>query len=347
MKTPKASRPKPPKTRETSGPASELILYQTADGRTRIECRFEDETIWLSQALIAELFQVSVTRVNEHLRGIYEDGEIDGLATIRTFRIVRTEGNRRVSRDIEHYSLAAILGVGYRVRSGRGTLFRQWATSRLSEYLVKGFLLDDERLKDPDPNRTDYFDEVLERIRDIRSAEKRMYLKVKDIFALAADYKPDSARQSGKGVEGGGRSVGRRRVREVPCSPACVECGSGRKGRRSGSEVPPLERKRQVSLVLANPRGSLSAVRSSGQSKGPVKVGRVVVARGEAGSRPRAPRHSAEAATKALTVRSHRPARRPFFHERVYDKPGRYTVAVKVIDIFGNDTMTLVPVNVG
>lgn len=116
-----------------------------------------------------------------------------GEATIKDYLIVRTESGREVRRTVKHYNLGMILAVGYRVRSDRGIAFRQWATSRLSEYLVKGFLLDDERLKNPDPNRTDYFDEVLERIRDIRSAEKRMYLKVKDIFVLAADYKPDSA----------------------------------------------------------------------------------------------------------------------------------------------------------
>ena len=185
----KASRPKPPKTRETSGPASELILYQTEDGRTRIECRFEDETIWLSQALMADLFQTSVQNVNLHILNILEDGEA-GEATIKEYLIVRTESGREVRRTVKHYNLDMILAVGYRVRSDRGIAFRQWATSRLSEYLVKGFLLDDERLKNPDPSRPDYFDDVLERIRDIRSAEKRMYLKVKDIFALAADYKP-------------------------------------------------------------------------------------------------------------------------------------------------------------
>ncbi len=191
MKKPRL--PRPPKTRETEGPAGELVLYQTEDGRTRVECRFENETIWLTQALIADLFQVAVVTVNEHLSGIYADNEVERAATIRKFRIVRSEGNRTVSRDIEHYNLAAILGVGYRVRSDRGVAFRQWATARLSEYLVKGFVMDDERLKNPDPNRIDYFDEVLERIRDIRSSEKRMYLKVKDIFTLAADYRGDRA----------------------------------------------------------------------------------------------------------------------------------------------------------
>jgi hypothetical protein len=175
-------------------PGGEILLYQTEDGRTRIECRFEDNTLWLSQALMAQLFQVAVPTVNEHLKGIYGDGELHPKATIRKFRIVRSEGSRRVSREIEHYNLEAILAVGFRVRSHRGTQFRQWATARLQEYLHKGFVLDDERLKNPPgPGVLDYFDELLERIRDIRASEKRMYLKVRDIFALAADYRPDDA----------------------------------------------------------------------------------------------------------------------------------------------------------
>lgn len=172
-------------------PRSEIVLYQAEDGRTRIECRFENETLWLTQALIAELFQKDVRTINEHLGNIYAEGELDAAATIRKFRIVRTEGNREVAREIEHYSLPVILAVGYRVRSERGTLFRQWATARLSEYLVKGFTMDDERLKNPPgPGVPDYFDELLERIRDIRASEKRIYLRVREILALAADYTP-------------------------------------------------------------------------------------------------------------------------------------------------------------
>jgi len=170
---------------------SSMILYQTEDGRTRIECRFENETIWLTQALIAELFQVSVPTVNEHLKGIYSEGELTDQGTIRKFRIVRLEGNREVARSIEHYSLPAILAVGFRVRSPRGTQFRQWATSRLEEYLVKGFVMDDQRLKNPPgPGVPDYFDELLERVRDIRASEKRVYLRLREILALAADYVP-------------------------------------------------------------------------------------------------------------------------------------------------------------
>jgi hypothetical protein len=170
-------------------PQSSIILYQTDDGRTRIECRFENETLWLTQALIAELFDKDVRTINEHLVNIYEEGEQERLSTIRKFRIVRTEGTREVAREIEHYSLPAILAVGYRVRSQRGTQFRQWATARLSEYLVKGFTLDDQRLKNPPgPGVPDYFDELLERIRDIRASERRVYLRVRDILALASDY---------------------------------------------------------------------------------------------------------------------------------------------------------------
>jgi hypothetical protein len=174
-------------------PAGEIILYQTEDGRTRAECRFADETLWLTQALIAELYGKDVRTVNEHLANLIQEGEIDPGATIRKFRIVRREGKREVEREIEHYNLDAILAVGYRVRSPRGAQFRRWATERLSEYLLKGFTLDDDRLKNPPiagSGLPDYFDELLERIRDIRASERRMYLRVREIFALAADYDP-------------------------------------------------------------------------------------------------------------------------------------------------------------
>lgn len=174
-------------------PKSEIFLYQTEDGKTRVQCRFENGTIWLTQALIAELFQVSVPTVNEHLKGIFAEQEIDPDRTIRKFRIVRMEGSREVTREIEHYSLPAILAVGYRVRSHRGTQFRLWATARLEEYLVKGFTMDDERLKNPPGEGIpDYFDELLERIRDIRASEKRMYLRLREILMLAADYSLDA-----------------------------------------------------------------------------------------------------------------------------------------------------------
>jgi hypothetical protein len=175
----------------------EIILYQTNDGRTRVECRFVADSLWLSQALIASLFQISVPTVNGHLANIYESGELDHEATIRKFRIVRMEGAREVAREIEHYNLDAILAVGYRVRSDRGTQFRRWATERLREYLIKGFTIDDERLKNPPTKGSgvpDYFDELLERIRDIRASEQRMYLRVREIFSLAGDYDPCNAR---------------------------------------------------------------------------------------------------------------------------------------------------------
>jgi len=170
----------------------EIILYQTEDGESRIECRFVHESLWLSQKLIAELFQKDVRTINEHLKNIFEEGELQEEATIRKFRIVQKEGSREVAREVDHYNLEAIIAVGYRVRSKRATAFRQWATARLTEYLVKGFTMDDDRLKNPNSEVTDYFDEMLERIRDIRSAEKRMYLQVRNILSLAADYEPSA-----------------------------------------------------------------------------------------------------------------------------------------------------------
>ncbi|MFH1902542.1 MAG: virulence RhuM family protein [Candidatus Omnitrophota bacterium] len=179
--------------KKSEQPQSNIILYQTEDGRTRIQCRFENETIWLTQALIAELFQKDVRTINEHLVNIFEEGELSRKATIRIFRIVRREGTREITREIEHYSLPVILSVGYRVRSHRGTQFRQWATARLTEYLVKGFTMDDERLKNPPgKGQKDYFDELLERIRDIRSSERRFYQKVLDIYATSVDYTPNT-----------------------------------------------------------------------------------------------------------------------------------------------------------
>ena len=176
-----------------SAPVGEIVLYPTEDGRSRVECRFVGETVWLTQALLAELYGKDVRTINEHLQNLVEEGELDPAATIRKFRIVRREGRRDVARVLEHYNLDAILAVGYRVRSPRGTQFRLWATERLKEYLVKGFTMDDERLKHPpvaDSTRVDHFDDLLERIRDIRASEARMYLRVRELFALAADYNP-------------------------------------------------------------------------------------------------------------------------------------------------------------
>lgn len=174
-------------------PESNIILYQTEDGRTKVQCRFEDETVWLTQALIAELFQVSPQNITLHIKAIYSEGELDEQATCKEYLQVRSEGVRSVSRALKHYSLPVILAIGYRVRSHRGTQFRQWATSRLNEYLVKGFTMDDERLKNPPvAGQIDYFDELLERIRDIRSSERRFYQKVLDIYSTSIDYSPDT-----------------------------------------------------------------------------------------------------------------------------------------------------------
>jgi len=175
-------------------PASDLILYQTEDGKTRIQCSFEDESIWLTQAQIAELFQTTSQNITQHIRSIYDENELDETATCKSYLQVRVEGARQVKRQLNHYSLPLILAVGFRVRSKRGTQFRQWANERLSEYLVKGFAMDDQRLKEPvTSGLTDYFDELLERIRDIRASEQRLYLRVKDILALAADYQPSDS----------------------------------------------------------------------------------------------------------------------------------------------------------
>jgi len=165
---------------------SSILLYQTEDGRQRIEVRLENETVWLNQRLLSELFQKDVRTINEHIKNIYDEGELTPEATIRKFRIVQTEGGRQVSRTVDFYNLDVIIAVGYRVHSHRGTQFRQWATERLREFIVKGFTLDDERLSESDGIK--YFDELLERIRAIRASEKRFYQKIRDIYTLSADY---------------------------------------------------------------------------------------------------------------------------------------------------------------
>ena len=171
-------------------PQSEIILYQTEDGRTRVQCRFENETIWLTQKLMAELFQKDVRTINEHIQNVFEEGELSPESVIRKFRITAADGK---TYDTQHYNLEVVISVGYRVKSPRGTQFRIWATQRLREYLVKGFTMDDERLKNPPgKGQQDYFDELLERIRDIRSSERRFYQKVLDIYATSVDYTPDA-----------------------------------------------------------------------------------------------------------------------------------------------------------
>lgn len=175
---------------------SELILYTTNDGQSRIHLRSDGTTVWLNQLEIAELFGITKQNVSLHLKNIFEDKELDEPSTVKESLTVRREGDREVERKITLYNLDAILAVGYRVRSPRGAQFRRWANSILSEYLVKGFVMDDQRLKNPD-GRPDFFDEMLERIREIRASEKRFYQKVRDLFALSVDYdKTDSATQT-------------------------------------------------------------------------------------------------------------------------------------------------------
>jgi|JI10StandDraft_1071094.scaffolds.fasta_scaffold08469_9 hypothetical protein len=169
---------------------SEFVLYQTEDGRARVQVRLHEGAVWLTQRDLADLYQVKVPTLNEHLRNLYAEGELAPEATIRQYLTVRTEGNRSVSRLVDHYALPVVLAVGYRVRSPRGTQFREWATARLSEYLVKGFTLDDDRLKQA--GNLDYFDELLARIRDIRSSEQVFYKKVLAIYATSVDYDPSA-----------------------------------------------------------------------------------------------------------------------------------------------------------
>ena len=172
--------------------ASEIIIYQEENGKTRIQVRLLDATVWLPQKGIAELYQRSVPTINEHISNIYSEKELMPEATIRKFRIVQHEGDRKVSRLVDFYDLEMILAVGYRVRSQRGTQFRQWATTNLREFLVKGFVMDDDRLKEDRALGGDYFDELLERIRDIRASERRFYQKITDIYATSIDYEPAS-----------------------------------------------------------------------------------------------------------------------------------------------------------
>ena len=171
-------------------PGGEFVLYTTDDGRTRLSVRVQDGTVWLSQAAIAELFQTTKQNVSLHLQNVFEDEELRPEATVKQYLTVQTEGGRQVRRLLDHYNLDAILAVGYRVRSIRGTQFRQWATTQLRELLVKGFVLDDEKLKGGPTQLGDYFEELLERIRDIRASERRFYQKITDIYATSIDYDP-------------------------------------------------------------------------------------------------------------------------------------------------------------
>jgi len=169
-----------------SAPHGEFLLYQGTDGESRIDVRMVGETLWLTQGQMAELFQTTPQNITIHLKRVYDEGELVEEATCKRYLQVQTEGGRQVERSLKHYDLDAIISVGYRVNSLRGTQFRIWATQRLREYLVKGFTMNDQRLKDPDGGA--YFDELLARIRDIRSSEKVFWRKVLDIYATSIDY---------------------------------------------------------------------------------------------------------------------------------------------------------------
>jgi len=173
-------------------PQGEFVLFTSADGQTRVECRFESDTLWLSQAMIGELYGKAKATISEHIKNIFTEGELDENAVVRLYRTTASDGK---SYNVQYFSLPLVIAVGYRVRSQRGTQFRQWATQTLQEYLIKGFVMDDERLKNPPVGSSavpDYFDEMLERIRDIRASERRVYLRVKEIFTMAADYEPSN-----------------------------------------------------------------------------------------------------------------------------------------------------------
>ena len=173
-------------------PQGEFILFRSEDGQTHVECRFESDTLWLSQASICELYGKAKATISEHISNIFTEGELAENSVVRFYRTTADDGKQY---NVKYFNLSVILAVGYRVRSVRGTQFRQWATQTLEQYLIKGFVMDDERLKNPPVGRSvvpDYFDEMLERIRDIRASERRVYLRVKEIFTLAADYEPSN-----------------------------------------------------------------------------------------------------------------------------------------------------------
>ena len=168
----------------------EIIIYQTDDGNTKIDVKMQDETVWLTQQQMAELFQTSRTNVIEHIKNIYADGELEEKATCQNFRQVRIEGNREVTRELPYYNLDMIISLGYRVKSVIATNFRKWATERIREYIIKGFTMNDDKLKELGGGN--YWKELLDRIRDIRSSEKVMYRQVLDLYATSVDYNPNS-----------------------------------------------------------------------------------------------------------------------------------------------------------
>lgn len=172
--------------------AGNILIYQNEKGDTKVDVYFNGESVWMTQKCIAELYQTSSQNITLHIKNIYRDGELQEEATCKNYLQVQKEGNRQVQREVKIYNLQMILAIGYRVRNNIGRHFRNWASSILEEYMRKGFAMNDERLKNPKKFGEDYFDELLERIRDIRASEKRVYLKIKDIFATAIDYDPKS-----------------------------------------------------------------------------------------------------------------------------------------------------------
>ncbi len=175
---------------------SEMIIYQSDDGRIRLETRLENETLWMTQSQMAELFQTTQQNISFHIQNVYEEGELSQNSTHKKSLWVRQEGSRKVERELDTYNLDVVISVGYRIKSLIATRFRIWATQQLKEFIIKGFVMDDERLKNPPVAGSvisDYFAEMLERVRDIRASERRMYLRVREIFALAADYEPSLA----------------------------------------------------------------------------------------------------------------------------------------------------------
>ena len=176
-------------TRDMAPRGGQILIYQTESGQTKIEVRLDGETLWLNQAGLAKLYQTTIPNINIHIKNIYDEGELTQKATVKDYLIVQTEGARQVGRQVKHYNLDMIISVGYRIKSHIATRFRQWATQRLREYIVKGFVLDDERLKNPD-QPFDYFDELLRRIQEIRTSERRFYQKITDIYSTSVDYDP-------------------------------------------------------------------------------------------------------------------------------------------------------------
>jgi hypothetical protein len=180
---------------DEQAPNGEFLFFTSADGKARVECRFESDTLWLTQATIAELYQVTPQAITQHIKAIFDEEELVQNLTCKHYLQVQMEGGRAVERNTRHYNLSMIIAIGYRVRSNRGSQFRRWATQTLQEYLIKGFAMDDERLKNPPVDQSmvpDYFDEMLARIRDIRTSERRVYLRVREIFSMAADYQPSN-----------------------------------------------------------------------------------------------------------------------------------------------------------